>query len=41
MYLPGIPGGEEIVKETGLEYFSVPVELGVYSPISPFSSVNC
>ncbi|EME82150.1 uncharacterized protein MYCFIDRAFT_188930 [Pseudocercospora fijiensis CIRAD86] len=28
VYLPGIDGGDAIVKETGLEYFSVPVELG-------------
>ncbi|KAK5134931.1 hypothetical protein LTR08_006022 [Meristemomyces frigidus] len=28
MYMPGVPGGEEIAKETGCEYFSVPVELG-------------
>jgi hypothetical protein len=29
VYLPGVPGGEEIANETGLEFFSVPVELGV------------
>lgn len=29
VYLPGIPGGEEIAKKTGCEYFSVPIELGV------------
>ena len=29
VYLQGIPGGEEIFKETGCEFFSVPVELGV------------
>lgn len=28
VYLPGVPGGDEVAKETGLEYFSVPVELG-------------
>lgn len=28
VYLPGVSGGDEIVKETGLEYFSVPIELG-------------
>ncbi|KAK6950096.1 hypothetical protein Daesc_008422 [Daldinia eschscholtzii] len=28
VYLKGIPGGEEIAKATGLEFFSVPVELG-------------
>lgn len=29
VYLPGVPGGEAIAKETGLDFFSVPVELGV------------
>ena len=29
VYLPGISGGEAIAKETGADYFSVPVELGV------------
>jgi hypothetical protein len=29
VYVPGLPGGEEIAKETGCEFFSVPVELGV------------
>ncbi|EGS17686.1 malate dehydrogenase-like protein [Thermochaetoides thermophila DSM 1495] len=28
VYLPGIPGGEEIAKKTGVEFFSVPIELG-------------
>ncbi|KAL8972853.1 MAG: hypothetical protein Q9183_000328 [Haloplaca sp. 2 TL-2023] len=28
VYLPGIQGGNAIVKETGLEFFSVPIELG-------------
>lgn len=28
VYLRGVPGGDEIAKETGCEYFSVPVELG-------------
>ncbi|KAF2866607.1 malate dehydrogenase-like protein [Massariosphaeria phaeospora] len=28
MYLPGISGGDSIVKATGLEFFSVPIELG-------------
>ena len=28
VYLPGIEGGDAIVKETGCDYFSVPVELG-------------
>ena len=29
VYLKGVSGGEAIYKETGVEYFSVPVELGV------------
>jgi len=29
VYLPGVPGGDAIAKETGVEFFSVPVELGV------------
>lgn len=29
MYLPGVPGGEAIAKETGCDFFSVPIELGV------------
>ena len=29
VYLPGVPGGEAIAKETGLDFFSVPIELGV------------
>ncbi|EMR62764.1 hypothetical protein MGN70_011363 [Eutypa lata] len=28
VYLPGVPGGEAIAKATGVEFFSVPVELG-------------
>lgn len=28
VYLPGVSGGEAIAKETGVDYFSVPVELG-------------
>ncbi|KAI0902250.1 malate dehydrogenase [Annulohypoxylon nitens] len=28
VYLPGVPGGEEIKKATGLDFFSAPVELG-------------
>lgn len=28
VYLPGVPGGEAIVKQTGCDYFSVPIELG-------------
>ena len=28
VYLPGIEGGAEIAKETGCDFFSVPVEIG-------------
>ncbi|RDW89325.1 malate dehydrogenase-1 [Coleophoma cylindrospora] len=28
VYLQGVPGGEEIYKATGCEFFSVPIELG-------------
>ena len=33
MYLPGVTGGDAIAKETGVDYFSVPVELGVCAEI--------
>lgn len=29
VYLPGVAGGDAIAKEVGVDYFSVPVELGV------------
>lgn len=29
VYLPGVPGGEAIQKATGVDFFSVPIELGV------------
>jgi malate dehydrogenase len=29
VYLPGVPGGEKIAKKTGVDFFSVPIELGV------------
>lgn len=29
VYLPGVPGGDAIAKETGCDFFSIPVELGV------------
>ena len=32
VYLPGVEGGAEIAKATGVDFFSVPVELGVRSP---------
>ncbi|KAI1331280.1 malate dehydrogenase [Xylariaceae sp. FL0255] len=28
IYLPGVPGGDEVAKTTGVDFFSVPVELG-------------
>ncbi|KAI1821772.1 malate dehydrogenase [Xylaria intraflava] len=28
VYLPGVPGGDEVQKATGLDFFSVPVQLG-------------
>ena len=38
VYLPGVSGGDEIAKETGCDFFSVPVELGVSSPANPIES---
>ena len=32
IYLDGVDGGSEIKSKTGLDYFSVPVELGVCCP---------
>lgn len=29
VYLPGVTGGDAVAKGTGVDYFSVPVELGV------------
>lgn len=29
VYLPGVPGGDDIAKKTGVDFFSVPIELGV------------
>ncbi|MCJ1471216.1 hypothetical protein MMC07_009864 [Pseudocyphellaria aurata] len=43
VYLPGVPGGEEIAKETGVDYFSVPVELGpagAEKAINPLPKIN-
>jgi malate dehydrogenase len=37
VYLPGVPGGEAIAKATGVDFFSVPVELGVSQDSSPNS----
>jgi malate dehydrogenase len=44
VYLPGVSGGEAIAKETGVDYFSVPVELGVCTnPFVAFSTslISC
>jgi malate dehydrogenase len=38
VYLSGIPGGEEIAKKTGVDFFSVPIELGVSCTTFPVSS---
>jgi len=43
VYLPGISGGDEIAKETGCDFFSVPVELGpsgAEKAINVLSSAN-
>ena len=41
VYLPGVPGGEEIAKTVGVEFFSVPIELGVSSSlVSEYSNTN-
>lgn len=32
VYLPGVLGGDAIAKATGVDFFSVPVELGVIKP---------
>jgi len=43
VYLPGIPGGDAIAKETGCDFFSVPVELGTTGAekaINPLGSLD-
>jgi malate dehydrogenase len=40
VYLPGVPGGEEIAKEIGCDFFSVPIELGVSSRYQTFLNVT-
>jgi malate dehydrogenase len=37
VYLPGVPGGKEIAEKTGVDFFSVPIELGVSLPPSDLS----
>lgn len=33
VYLPGVEGGDAIAKEVGVDFFSVPIELGVCSQL--------
>ncbi|KAI1777862.1 malate dehydrogenase [Hypoxylon cercidicola] len=43
VYLPGVPGGAEIAKATGLDFFSVPVELGpagVEKAVDPLAGIT-
>ncbi|KUJ20116.1 putative malate dehydrogenase, cytoplasmic [Mollisia scopiformis] len=43
VYLPGVSGGEAIHKETGCDFFSVPVELGtsgVEKVFNPLTNIN-
>ncbi|RPB05781.1 malate dehydrogenase [Choiromyces venosus 120613-1] len=43
VYLPGVPGGEEIAKAVGVDFFAVPVELGpngVAKATNPFGLIN-
>jgi malate dehydrogenase len=43
IYLPGVTGGDAIAKETGVDFFSVPVQLGTSGAekaLNPLTSVN-
>ncbi|MCJ1312771.1 hypothetical protein MMC25_006447 [Agyrium rufum] len=43
VYLPGVSGGDAIAKETGCDYFSVPIELGpsgAEKALNPLSSTT-
>ncbi|KAG9242407.1 lactate/malate dehydrogenase [Calycina marina] len=43
VYLPGVPGGEEIAKETGVDFFSVPIQLGKYGvekALNPLANIT-
>jgi len=43
VYLPGVPGGAEIAKETGVDFFSVPIQLGksgAENAINPLTNIN-
>lgn len=39
VYLPGVPGGEEIQKATGVDFFSAPIQLGVSLIIHILSAI--
>lgn len=39
VYLPGVPGGDEIAKATGVDFFSVPCELGVSRSSQPLEII--
>lgn len=36
IYLPGIPGGKEVSDELGVDYFAVPVELGLEGAVKAY-----
>jgi malate dehydrogenase len=43
VYLPGVPGGEAIAKETGVDFFSVPIQLGtsgVEKALNPLTNID-
>jgi malate dehydrogenase len=40
VYLAGVPGGEEIAKATGCDFFSVPVELGTSGAEKAFNPLT-
>ncbi|KAK5166307.1 uncharacterized protein LTR77_008568 [Saxophila tyrrhenica] len=40
VYLPGVDGGDAIAKETGCQYFSVPVELGPQGAVKAHNIVG-
>ena len=40
LYLPGIPGGKEVADELGVDYFAVPVELGLEGAVKAYPIGN-
>lgn len=42
LYLPGVPQGKQIAAELGVDYFAVPVELGLEGAVKahPISSLS-